>query len=49
MKKRPIYRSKPNALDALTSALIVLANNPIAQQTMPVLALALGYVAGVMA
>ncbi|MDY0207840.1 MAG: hypothetical protein RBR82_14640 [Pseudomonas sp.] len=29
------------------SVLIILAGNPIVQQTMPVLALALGYVAGV--
>ncbi len=47
MKKRPISKTNKSAFDALTSALIVLANNPIAQQTMPVIALALGYVAGV--
>lgn len=49
MKKRSINRSKPNALDALLSIAIVAANNPTVQQTIPVIALALGYVAGVAA
>ena len=31
------------------SVLIILAGNPIVQQTIPVIALALGYVAGVVA
>ena len=39
MKKRPIYLSKPNALDALTSALILLANSPATQQAYALLAL----------
>ena len=47
MKKHPINRSKPSAFDALTSMAIIAANSPIAQQTMPVIALALVYVAGV--
>lgn len=48
MKKRSINRSKPNALlDALLSVAIIAANNPTVQKTMPVVALALGYVAGV--
>lgn len=49
MKNAPTGKANKSALDALTSALIVLANSPIAQQTMPVIALALGYVAGVTA
>ena len=49
MKKRPIHQSKPNALDALLSVAIIAANNPTVQKTMPVVALALGYVAGVAA
>lgn len=39
MKKRPINLSKPNALDAMTSALIVLANSPTTQQAFALLAL----------
>ena len=41
MKKRPIDRSKPNALDALTSALILLANSTSTQQAFGLLALML--------
>lgn len=38
---------KPSALlDALLSVAIIAANNPTVQKTMPVVALALGYVAG---
>lgn len=39
MKKRPINLVKPNALDALTSALIVLANSSSTQQAFALLAL----------
>ncbi|HZJ92956.1 MAG TPA: hypothetical protein VFD09_07760 [Thiopseudomonas sp.] len=39
MKKRLIHRSKPSALDALNSALIVLANSPSTQQAFALLAL----------
>ncbi|HZJ93441.1 MAG TPA: hypothetical protein VFD09_10225 [Thiopseudomonas sp.] len=47
MKNAPTGKTNRSALDALTSMAIVAANNPTVQQTMPVLALALGYVAGV--
>ncbi|MDY0206970.1 MAG: hypothetical protein RBR82_10150 [Pseudomonas sp.] len=38
MKKRPIDRSKPNALDALLSVAII-ANNPSTQQAFALLML----------
>ena len=48
MKKRPINRSKPSALDALASMAIVLANNPSTQQAFALLALMLFTLRGVM-
>ena len=47
MKNARPTEVKPSALSALTSIAIVAANNPTVQQTIPVIALALGYVAGV--
>lgn len=49
MKKRPINRSKPSALDdALASIAIALANSPATQQTFALLALMLFTLRGVM-
>ena len=47
MKNARPTEVKPSALSALTSMAIIVANNPTVQKTMPVIALALGYVAGV--
>ncbi len=49
MKKRPTNLVKPSALDALTSALIVLANSPSTQQAFALLALMLFTLRGAMA
>lgn len=48
MKKRPISKTNKSAFDALTSALIVLANSPATQQAIGLLALMLFTVRGVM-
>ena len=49
MKNAPTGETNRSALNALLSIAIVAANNPTVQKTMPVVALALGYVAGVAA
>lgn len=48
MKNAPISKTNKSALDALLSVLIVLANNPLTQQAIGLLALMLLTVRGVM-
>lgn len=47
-KNAPAGKTNKSALDALPSILIVLANNPLAQQTIGLLALMLLTIRGVM-
>ena len=49
MKNASTSKTNRSAFDALLSVAIIAANNPTVQKTMPVVALALGYVAGVAA
>lgn len=49
MKKRPISKTNKSAFDALTSALIILANSPATQQAIALLALMTFALHGVMA
>jgi hypothetical protein len=47
MKNAPTGKTNKSALNALTSLLIVLANNPLVQQTAGLLALVLLTIRGV--
>lgn len=49
MKNAPARKSNKSAFDALTSALILLANSPATQQAFALLALMLLTLRGVMA
>lgn len=49
MKKRPINRSKPNALNDALVSIAIVANSPTAQQAIALLALMTFTLHGVMA